>query len=82
MSSTCAGSYPSRPSARTAGPRSSGPAPTGFVINVTGAFNGAVPLSARAISATVGPGTYNLAVLATNACGASDPTTVQTVTVP
>jgi hypothetical protein len=63
-------------------PAATGPAPTGFVIAVTGAFNGAVPLSARTISATVGPGTYNLAVLATNACGASVPTTVQTVTVP
>ena len=63
-------------------PAATGPAPTGFVITVTGAFNGAVPLPARTISATVGPGTYNLAVLATNACGASDPTTVQRVTVP
>ena len=54
-------------------PAESGPAPTGFVINVTGAFNGAVPLSARTISATVGAGTYNLSVQATNACGVERP---------
>ena len=63
-------------------PAESGPAPTGFVINVTGAFNGAVPMSARTISATVGPGTYNLSVQANNACGSSPSTSVQTVTVP
>ncbi len=63
-------------------PAESGPAPTSFVINVTGAFNGAVPLSTRTISATVAPGTYNLSVQASNSCGSSPATTVQTVTVP
>jgi Tol biopolymer transport system component len=60
----------------------SGPAPTGFVIDVTGTFNGAVPLAERTITAAVGPGTYNISVRATNACGMSQPTAVQTVVVP
>jgi Tol biopolymer transport system component len=60
----------------------SGPAPTSFVIVVTGAFNGAVPLTARTITAAVAPGTYNISVQAVNACGASPATPVQAVTVP
>ena len=60
----------------------SGPAPTGYVINVTGAFVGAVPTGLRAISAPVPAGTYNFSVVATNACGSSSPTSVQTVTIP
>ena len=60
----------------------SGPAPTSFVIVVTGAFNGAVPLTARTITAAVAPGTYNISVQALNACGTSPATPVQAVTVP
>ncbi len=60
----------------------SGPAPTGYVLNVTGAFVGAVPIGARAISAPVPAGTYNLSVVATNACGNSASTAVRTVTIP
>ena len=63
-------------------PADSGPAPTEFVITVTGAFNGAVPVTARTISATVAPGSYNLSVQARNACGPSAATAVRTVTVP
>ena len=63
-------------------PADAGPAPTGFVIAVTGAFNGTVPVPGRSIGATVGAGTYNLSLLANNACGSSAPTAVQSVTVP
>lgn len=60
----------------------SGPAPTGYSIIVSGAFNGSVPVSGRSISGAVGAGTYTLSVAGTNACGvgAASPTT--TVTVP
>ena len=60
----------------------SGPAPTGYVLNVTGAFVGAVPTALRALSAPVPAGTYTFSVVATNACGSSAPTAVRTVTMP
>ena len=63
-------------------PASSGPAPTSFVVSVTGAFNGAFPMSVRSASAVVGPGLYNLSVTAVNACGTSAATAVQTVVIP
>ena len=60
----------------------SGPAPSGFVLHVTGSFVGDIPTAARSLSGAVGPGSYGLSVRATNACGSSAPTTVQTVMVP
>jgi extracellular elastinolytic metalloproteinase len=64
-------------------PPASGPAPTGYVLNVTSAvFTGDIPLSGRAISALVPPGVYTVTVAATNACGTSVPTASQTVTIP
>ncbi len=60
----------------------SGPAPTGYVLQSTGAFVGAVPTPLRALSAPVPAGTYNLSVIAANACGNSAPTAVRTVTIP
>jgi subtilisin-like proprotein convertase family protein len=63
-------------------PATSGPAPTGDVVHVTGAFNGSFPTSGRALSSPVAPGAYNLSVVATNACGTSAATPVQTVMVP
>ena len=63
-------------------PAVSGPAPTGFVLDVTGSFVGSFPTSARSLSGAVGPGTYNLRVSATNPCGTSTPTAVQSVVVP
>ncbi len=59
-----------------------GPAPTGFVLNVTGSFVGSIATPTRGLSGTVGPGTYNLSVVANNACGASPPSTPVSVTVP
>jgi hypothetical protein len=63
-------------------PAATGPAPTGFVLNVTGSFVGPIPTTGRALSSPVAPGTYNVSVVATNLCGSSAPTAVQSVTVP
>lgn len=63
-------------------PAASGPAPTGYVLNVTGSFEGAFTTSGRAMSGTAGPGSYTLSVTATNACGASAASPAQTVVVP
>jgi len=60
----------------------SGVAPTGYVLNVTGAFAGSFPTTGRSMSGVVGPGTYNLSVVATNPCGSSAASPVQVVTVP
>lgn len=63
-------------------PPSSGPAPTLHALNVTGAFVGSFPTTAQVLSGSVGPGSYNLSVSASNACGASAATAVQTITIP
>jgi hypothetical protein len=43
---------------------------------------GSIPTPVKALSGAVPAGTYNFAVVATNACGVSAPTAVQTVTIP
>lgn len=63
-------------------PASAGPAPTGYVLGVTGSYVGAFTTSGRTISGTVGPGSYTLTVAATNACGTSAASSPQTVIVP
>jgi YVTN family beta-propeller protein len=60
----------------------SGSAPTGYVLNVTGSFIGAFSTTSRAVSGSAGPGSYGLSVVATNDCGSSAPTAVQTVAIP
>jgi subtilisin-like proprotein convertase family protein len=50
-------------------PPASGAAATSYVLNVSGAFNGSFGTPGRALSGVVGPGTYNLSVVGTNACG-------------
>jgi len=59
-----------------------GPAPTGYALNVAGAFIGTLILPGRSISGVVGPGTYLLSVQATNYCGAGLSTETRAVTVP
>lgn len=59
-----------------------GPAPTGFVLNVTGDFVGSFATPTRGLSGAVPPGSYAFTVVSTNPCGASAPTAVRTVTVP
>jgi hypothetical protein len=63
-------------------PPTGGPAATGYVLNVNGSLIGSFPTSGRALSGTVGAGTYDLSVTATNACGAGSATPPQTVTIP
>ncbi|MFN2444780.1 MAG: proprotein convertase P-domain-containing protein [Vicinamibacterales bacterium] len=63
-------------------PAATGTAPTGFVLNVTGAFVGSFPTTGRGLSGAGGPGSYGLSVVATNSCGTSPATAVQTVTIP
>ena len=63
-------------------PAASGPAPTQYVLEVSGAFGGTFATPARTLSGTVGPGIYHLRVSAVNPCGTSAPTGVQTVTIP
>lgn len=89
---TCSGP-PAAPTAFTAyatgnilsgvwGPAVSGPATSSFVVNVTGAFNGSFPTTARTVSGTVPPGTYDLWIVGVNACGTSGPSSARTVTIP
>ncbi|MGH8248448.1 MAG: WD40/YVTN/BNR-like repeat-containing protein [Vicinamibacterales bacterium] len=59
-----------------------GPAPTSFIVNVTGAFMGAFPLTARRISGAVGPGSYTMTVTSVNSCGTSVASSPVTVVVP
>lgn len=59
-----------------------GPAPSGYVLIVSGAFTGSVPLQGRSISAPVPAGTYTFSVAAANACGTSVATPATTITVP
>jgi YVTN family beta-propeller protein len=63
-------------------PAATGPAPTGFVLHVSGAFTGSIPTTGRSLTGAVQPGTYNLRVAGTNPCGEGEATTVQVVTVP
>jgi hypothetical protein len=59
-----------------------GPAPTGYALNVTSAiFTGNLPIAQRSISGTVPPGTYTASVAATGQCGSSAATPGQTVVV-
>jgi hypothetical protein len=63
-------------------PPAAGPAPTGYVLNVTGTFAGSIATAARTLSGSVGPGAYGLSVRAVNPCGASAFTPEQIITVP
>jgi hypothetical protein len=63
-------------------PPTSGPAPTDYILNVTGSFIGSFATPGRGMSGSVGPGSYGLNVQSRNACGTSSATAVQTVVVP
>lgn len=60
----------------------SGSTPTSYVLDVSGAVSGAVPLTARAFSAPAPPGTYTFSVRAVNVCGTSAPSASVTLSVP
>jgi hypothetical protein len=63
-------------------PPAAGPAPTGYILNVSGSVAAALPTTARALSSAAPPGSYSLSVSATNACGASAATAALTVSIP
>jgi hypothetical protein len=54
-------------------PPAGGAAPTGYVLNVRGSYTGSIPTTGRALSSPIAPGTYNLSLVATNACGPRAP---------
>jgi hypothetical protein len=62
-------------------PAASGAAPTSFVLNVTGTFTGTLPIGGRFHNGIVAPGTYSFTVSATNPCGTSAPSAMQTLIV-
>jgi hypothetical protein len=58
-----------------------GAAPTSYVVNVTGAYVGTVPVTGRTVSGTVSPGGYTLSVAAVNRCGSSTASATTTVVI-
>jgi hypothetical protein len=64
------------------GAPTSGGAAASYTIIVSGSFSGTIPTVARTVSGMVGPGSYTVAITATNVCGTSAPTASQTITVP
>jgi hypothetical protein len=60
----------------------SGPAPTSFAVDVTGAYVGSFPVTTRSVSGSVGPGSYTVTVTSRNSCGVSAPTLPVTIVVP
>ena len=89
---TCAGvpNPPSGFSASTQGgsvfldwlPPSSGEAVTSYVVSVTGAFTGTLPMTARTLSTPAPPGSYTVRVASIGLCGTSAFTAPQTIVVP
>jgi hypothetical protein len=63
-------------------PAPSGPAPSNYVLSVTGSFVGTFPTTARSLSGAVGTGSYGLSLRASNACGTSVGTPVQMIVMP
>jgi hypothetical protein len=63
-------------------PPVAGSAPTGYVLNVAGAFTGGFPTTAQSLSGEVAAGSYDLSVIAINACGPSAPSAVLTIVIP
>lgn len=61
---------------------SSGAAPSTYVLHLTGAVAGSVPLTGDGIAAIAGTGTYHFSLQGMNACGASGTTQAQTIVVP
>jgi Fungalysin metallopeptidase (M36)/Bacterial Ig domain/Calx-beta domain len=63
-------------------PPAAGPTPTSYLLDVAGGFAGSFATSDRTLSGVVGPGSYEVRVMAVNACGVSTFTPVQVITVP
>ena len=63
-------------------PGASGPAPTAYVLIVTGSVTESVVTTSRLLSGAVGPGAYTLSLVAVNPCGASAATSPVVLIVP
>jgi hypothetical protein len=63
-------------------PPVTGPAPTSYLVHVTGSFQGSIATDGRSLSGAVGAGVYRISVSGTNPCGNGVATAVQTVIVP
>ncbi|MGE0812291.1 MAG: hypothetical protein AB7O28_00290 [Vicinamibacterales bacterium] len=63
-------------------PGPTGPAPTAYVVVVTGTWVGALATPGRVLLGTAAPGAYDLRVLALNPCGASPASAPLTLVVP
>jgi hypothetical protein len=63
-------------------PAAAGPAPSGYVLSVTGALSGVFPTASRELRGEVGPGAYALSVAAVNTCGQSAQSQTQFLTIP
>jgi len=61
-------------------PAAAGPAPTAFILNVSGSFVGSFGTTGRALSGVVAPGSYTFNVVAQNPCGNGPATAPVTVT--
>ena len=59
-----------------------GPAPTSYVVQVSGAYTGGFGSVARELSGAAAPGEYGIQVVGVNACGAGTPTSSIPVVVP
>ena len=62
-------------------PPSTGPAPSSYLLTVSGSFNVIVPMSERTITAPVPPGTYTLTVSGANDCATGASSVAHTFTV-
>ncbi len=63
-------------------PAPGGPATTGYVLRVTGAYVGSFATTNREMSGTAGRGTYGFSVSGTNACGEGSATVAAPLSVP
>ncbi len=63
-------------------PPTSGEAVTSYVVSVTGAFTGTLPMTARTLATAVPSGSYTVRVASVGLCGTSAFTTPQTIVVP
>lgn len=63
-------------------PPTGGAAVASYVLHVSGSVAGSLPMAGRAFAIDAPPGTFHLAIAATNACGVGASTPPQTVTFP
>ncbi len=63
-------------------PPAAGPAAESYVLNVSGALNGSIPTTLRALAGQAPPGSYTISVTAVNPCGSSPASAPQTIVIP